>query len=47
MLRSRSNHLALPENRRDALLEAIGEPIDDIGSAEVSVTTRLWLATRI
>ncbi|MDA1258440.1 MAG: hypothetical protein O3C10_11465 [Chloroflexi bacterium] len=47
MLRTTSDHLALPEDRRDALLAAIGRAIDDHGgSAEVSVVSRLWLATR-
>lgn len=47
MLRTTSDHLALPEERREALLNAIGDAIGRHGgSAEVSVVTRLWLAKR-
>ena len=46
MLRTTSNHLALPDERRDALLHAIGGAINRKGHAGVKVTTRLWLATR-
>ncbi|MDP6823017.1 MAG: class I SAM-dependent methyltransferase [Dehalococcoidia bacterium] len=47
MLGTTSDHLALPDKRRDALLHAIGDAIDQIGGVEVKVATRLWLATRV
>lgn len=48
MLQTTSDHLALPERRRNALTGAIGEAINRRGGeVEVNVETRLWLATRV